>query len=91
MPTEAARDVVLESALRWNCHRYGTFAACVMPDHVHPLIEPMIERENDAAESVFFSRSRQILYSIKSFTANRINKLERSKEPVWGDRNRSIE
>src|SRR3989440_573202 len=30
-----ARSVVLKSILRWKDHRYGLFAACVMPDHVH--------------------------------------------------------
>ncbi|HEX8491187.1 MAG TPA: DEAD/DEAH box helicase, partial [Chthoniobacterales bacterium] len=77
-----ARDVVLESILRWKDHRYGLYAACVMPDHIHLLIEPMVEKEGDEGEAVFFSLSK-ILNTIKSFTANRINKIENASGAVW--------
>src|SRR5207249_7728311 len=80
--SERARDVVLESIRRWDGRRYELFAACVMPDHVHLLIEPMVERQNESGNSVFFSLSK-ILHSIKCFTANRINKIEKVNEPVW--------
>ena len=77
-----ARDIVLESLLRWKDRRYELYGACVMPDHVHFLIEPMIERDGDCGNPIFFPVSK-ILHSIKSFTANRINKIENSNEPVW--------
>jgi RecG-like helicase/REP element-mobilizing transposase RayT len=77
-----ARDVVLESILRWKDRRYELYAACVMPDHVHLLIEPIIERQQNSGRPVFFSLSK-ILHSIKSFTATRINKIEKTNEPVW--------
>jgi RecG-like helicase/REP element-mobilizing transposase RayT len=80
--SERARDVVIESIRRWDGRRYELFAACVMPDHVHLLIEPMVERQNESGSSIFFSLSK-ILHSIKSFTANRINKIEKVNEPVW--------
>src|SRR5437764_643434 len=80
--SERARDVVLESIRRWDGRRYELFGACVMPNHVHLLIEPMVERQNESGNSIFFSLSK-ILHSIKSFTANRINKIERSNAPVW--------
>ena len=77
-----ARDVVLESILRWKDHRYALYAACVMPDHAHLLIEPMVERSDDSGNSIFFSLSK-ILHTIKSFTANRINKIENASGAVW--------
>jgi RecG-like helicase/REP element-mobilizing transposase RayT len=80
--SERARDVVIESIRRWHGRRYELFAACVMPDHVHLLIEPMVERQNESGNSIFFSLSK-ILHSIKSFTANRISKIEKINEPVW--------
>ena len=80
--SEKSRDIVLESLLRWKDRRYDLFAACVMPDHVHLLIEPMIEHTIDSGDPVFFSISK-ILHSIKSYTANRINKVEKSNDPVW--------
>jgi RecG-like helicase/REP element-mobilizing transposase RayT len=80
--SEKARDIVLESLLRWKDRRYELHAACVMPDHVHLLIEPMIERGGDSGNPIFFSLTK-ILHSIKSFTANGINKLEKRSGPVW--------
>ena len=80
--SEKARDTVLESVLRWKDRRYELYAASVMPDHVHLLIEPMVERQDDSGQPVFFSLSK-ILHSIKSFTANRINEIEDSSEPIW--------
>jgi len=77
----ASRDVVLESILRWRNSRYELYAACVMPDHVHLLIEPQIA-SNTATGPEFFALS-QILHSIKSFTANRINEIEQNAQPVW--------
>ena len=77
-----ARDVVMDSILRWKDHRYGLYAACVMPDHAHLLIEPMVEREADKGDAVFFSLSK-ILRTIKSFTANRVNKIETASGAVW--------
>jgi RecG-like helicase/REP element-mobilizing transposase RayT len=77
-----ARDIVLESILHWKDRRYELYAACVMPDHVHLLIEPMVEHAVSSGNPVFFSLST-ILQSIKSFTANQINKGERTNEPVW--------
>src|ERR1700726_133311 len=77
-----ARDVVMESLLRWKDRRYELYAACVMPDHVHLLIEPMVEREDESGKPIFFSLSK-ILHGIKSFTANKINKTERKSGAVW--------
>ncbi len=80
--SEKARDIMLESILRWKDRRYELYAACVMPDHVHLLIEPMIEHGDDSRSPVFFSLSK-ILHSLKSFTATQINKIERTKDPLW--------
>jgi RecG-like helicase/REP element-mobilizing transposase RayT len=80
--SEKARDIVLKSVLRWKDRRYELYAASVMPDHVHLLIEPMVERQDGSGQSVFFSLSK-ILHSIKSFTATRINKIENQSNPVW--------
>jgi RecG-like helicase/REP element-mobilizing transposase RayT len=80
--SEKARDIVLESIMRWKDRRYELYAACVMPDHAHLLIEPMVERAGNSGNPVFFSLPK-ILHSIKSFTATRINKIEKRTEAVW--------
>ncbi len=53
-----------------------------MPNHVHLLIEPRIEGEDDAGQPTFFSVTK-ILRSIKSFTANQINRIEDGTGAVW--------
>ena len=80
--SDKTRDIILESLLRWKETRYELYAACVMPDHVHLLIEPAIEKEDKNGQPIFFSLSK-ILHSIKSFTATRINKIDKRKDPVW--------
>src|SRR5215211_5989551 len=61
------RRIVLDCILHWHESRYELFAGCVMADHVHLLIQPMIKEQNAQGESVFFSLS-EILHTIKSFT-----------------------
>ena len=55
-----------------------------MPDHVHLLIEPVIDGEDKSGNATFFPLSK-ILHTIKSFTANRINKAEKTKRPSLGE------
>jgi RecG-like helicase/REP element-mobilizing transposase RayT len=78
----AARQTVLDCILHWHTRRYELYAACVMSDHVHLLIEPSIKEKGEDGESGFHSLT-EILQTIKSFTADEINRLEESKGPVW--------
>ena len=54
-------------------------AAVVMPDHVHLLLTPF---ETESGASVALG---EILHSIKSFSANEVNKQERRTGPLWLD------
>ncbi|MCF7818555.1 MAG: primosomal protein N' [Kiritimatiellales bacterium] len=65
---------IVEDALRhFDGDRYTLREYVVMPNHVHLLLSPL--GENLLSE---------ILHSLKSFTANKINKqLEAKLEPVW--------
>ncbi|HEX3988775.1 MAG TPA: alanine--tRNA ligase [Verrucomicrobiae bacterium] len=79
----ASRDVVLQSALHGHeHHRYELFAVCVMPDHVHILLEPQIKEQGKDGKPVFWPLS-ELLHSLKSFTAHEINKLEKTEGQVW--------
>lgn len=78
----AARDIVLDCILHWQNRRYELYAACVMPDHVHMLIEPSIKENGEDGEAIFYSLT-EILQTIKSFTAHEINKEEKSSGEVW--------
>jgi REP element-mobilizing transposase RayT len=79
----AARDLVLETILHWRDRRYHLYAACVMPDHAHILIEPMVEDDNGPDGQPRFFSLTKILHTLKSFTANRINETEAKASPVW--------
>ena len=76
-----ARTIVLNALLHFRCDRYELFAACVMPDHVHFLLQPW-PREQNGSEQGFW-RLSEIAHSVKSFTAHQINKLEQISGPVW--------
>jgi putative transposase len=80
-PTE--RDIVLTSILHGS-HRgqYELFVACVMPDHVHLLIEPQPKEDDPLGRTVFWSLP-EILQGIKSSTSHRINKSRQRSGTLW--------
>jgi RecG-like helicase/REP element-mobilizing transposase RayT len=78
-----ARTIVLDSLRYFHKKRYELFAACVMPDHVHFLIQPWPKSRNDDAGNAVFWSLKDLLHSVKSFSAHAINKLERTSGGVW--------
>ncbi|OQB92942.1 MAG: Alanine--tRNA ligase [Verrucomicrobia bacterium ADurb.Bin118] len=78
----AARDIVFDCILHWRESRYRLIAACVMPDHVHLIIQPGIKEKATTGEPVFWSLT-EILHSIKSFSAKEINKLDNTSGTLW--------
>ncbi len=77
------RDLVLKCVLYAHEHRQcQVYAACVMPDHVHLLIEPQIKEQDKDGQPVFWSLS-EILQGIKSASAHSINRTSAKKEHVW--------
>jgi alanyl-tRNA synthetase/REP element-mobilizing transposase RayT len=78
-----ARSVVLNAFRHFDQKRYELFAVCVMPDHVHALLQPWI-KGTDADDKPIFWRVSELMHSIKSFSANQINEIENSVGlPVW--------
>lgn len=77
-----ARTLVMNALRHFHNQRYELFAACVMPDHVHMLIQPWPKREDDSGNVAFWSLS-ELLHSIKSFSAREINKRERKTGAIW--------
>jgi RecG-like helicase/REP element-mobilizing transposase RayT len=78
----SGRTIVLDALRHFHNERYELFAACVMPDHVHALIQPW-PKQNDDAENVIFWPLNELLHSIKSFSAHQINKIENKTGAVW--------
>lgn len=67
----------MEAICYWNKRKWIVYGAVVMPDHVHVLAQPL---EKSVAGSYDLS---EILYSIKSFSAHKINQLRGRKGIVW--------
>jgi len=77
-----ARTIVLDALRYFHNKRYEVFAACVMPDHVHFLIQPW-PKENDDKRNAVFWPLKELMHSIKSFSAHAINRIEGSRGSVW--------
>jgi RecG-like helicase/REP element-mobilizing transposase RayT len=77
-----ARTIALEALRYFHNKRYELFAACVMPDHIHFLVQPW-PKENDDAGNVVFWSLKDLLHSIKSYSVHAINKTERERGGVW--------
>jgi alanyl-tRNA synthetase/REP element-mobilizing transposase RayT len=79
----AERDIVLESVLHDAGKKYELYAACIMPDYVHLLLEPQIETEDSSGKPVFYQLTG-ILQTLKSVSSHRVNKLAGVKgQRVW--------
>ena len=69
----AERDIVLKTVLHDHTRKYELYAACVMPDHVHVLIEPGV-KEGGATGAPVFHSLPEILQTLKSVSAHHISK-----------------
>jgi len=77
-----ARTIVLNSLRHFHNQRYELFAACVMPDHAHLLLQPWPKDNDDNGNGLFWPLS-ELMHSLKSFSAHRINELESKRGSVW--------
>jgi RecG-like helicase/REP element-mobilizing transposase RayT len=77
-----ARAIVLDALRHFHNKRYEMFAACVMPDHVHLVVQPWPKKNDDEGNVVFWPLS-ELLHSIKSFSSHEINKHEGQSGAVW--------
>jgi DNA modification methylase/REP element-mobilizing transposase RayT len=88
-----ARQIVLDALRFFDGKRLDFIAAVVMPDHVHAVIKPLPKVEPASSRpsqqdagltgTVYWDLS-DLMHSIKSFSANQINKLEEKVgQTVW--------
>jgi REP element-mobilizing transposase RayT len=77
--SEEERSLVLEACRYWHQRKWKLYAAVVMPDHVHLLVQPL-----PCGEKQWHSLG-EILHSVKSYTAHSINKHRRTSGAVWLD------
>ncbi|HPO14155.1 MAG TPA: TaqI-like C-terminal specificity domain-containing protein [Candidatus Hydrogenedentes bacterium] len=64
--------IVADALCFFDGQRYWLHAWCVMPNHVHAVVQPIDE-----------VKLSQIMHSWKSFTANEANKKMKHKGPFW--------
>ena len=77
------RDIVLETILRDHGTAYTLYAGCVMPDHVHLLLEPAVKARDADGSPIFWTLS-EILQRVKSVSSHRTNKASETKgRQVW--------
>ena len=70
---------IIKDSLFWGSQkRYDLFAFCVMPNHVHILIRPVIIDDKPFP-------LQKIMYDHKHFTAIEANKLLKRKGNFWQD------
>lgn len=77
---ERARDIVLEVCRHWHGRRYSLHVVVVMPDHVHMVLTPTTDRDR-----LRIFPLRQIMHTIKSYSAHQINKRLARTGSVWQD------
>src|SRR5262249_19047889 len=77
-----ARQKTLDACRFWHGKKFRGYMVCVMPDHVHLIIQPL-PVQTDAAQRVH--SLSEILHSIKSFSAHEINQVMQRNGPVWQD------
>ena len=70
--------VIIETLKFWDGIKLENYAFCVMPNHVHWVFRVFEKDKN--GEQVYL---QDILYSVKRFSANRINVLENRKGELW--------
>ncbi len=77
--TPEARDSVLAACTYWHGQKMNLHIAVVMPDHVHLLLTPYLLSSGTAVSLT------EIIHSIKSYSANDINKIMQRTGAVWVD------
>ena len=75
-----ARAKTLAACVHWHGKKIKCYLACVMPDHVHLLIQPLPIQKD---ESHGVHSLSEILHSIKSFSAHEVNDVMKRIGPVW--------
>jgi REP element-mobilizing transposase RayT len=73
------RTIVLEAVRYWDNRKWTVHAAVVMPNHVHALVQPLIQSKGGSFDLA------EILHSVKSFSAHQINRQRERHGSIWQD------
>ena len=75
----SARDIVLQHCLHDHGTKLFMYAAVVMPDHVHLLLEPLRDAGGETFSLI------ELIQPIKSASSHTLNRLSGQAGPVWQD------
>jgi REP element-mobilizing transposase RayT len=75
---ERARSIVLECCLHDNGTKHDLRVAVVMPDHVHMIFAPLVNRQAMEVYSL-----AEIMDAVKGASAHRINKMLGRRGRLW--------
>lgn len=70
--------IITDALTFWEAKKLKNHTFCIMPNHVHWVFE-LFEKDEEG-NSVYL---QDILYSVKRFTATKINKIENRKGALW--------
>ena len=79
--SDASKDIVFASIEFHAGKKYKLYSCVVMDTHIHLVLQPLSESNGN-----YFSLA-SITHSIKSFSANRIQRLLKIKGKIWQDEN----
>ena len=97
--SESAKDITFNSIKFHAGKKYELYACVVMETHVHVVLQPLQAQAetpvppNNKSHSELFTNEvafysiGQIMHSIKSYSANRIQRVLHKKGAVWLDEN----
>ncbi|MDO9578731.1 MAG: transposase [Candidatus Cloacimonadales bacterium] len=71
------RNIIIENLFYWNNLKYYLFAFCIMPNHVHIILKPKLK------SSCSYESLSDIMFSMKSYTANECNKILDRNGSFW--------
>jgi REP element-mobilizing transposase RayT len=77
LPPEA-REITIQSCFHDHRACYELYVAVVMPDHVHLILTPLIDKRRFEIVSLI-----KIMQAIKGVSARSINQALSRKGPVW--------
>jgi REP element-mobilizing transposase RayT len=79
--SDSAKDIVLSTFRFHDGKKYVLRAYVIMDTHVHCILQPMEESPG------VFNSLAQIMHSIKSYSANRIQRVLNVNGKIWQDEN----
>ncbi len=74
------RTITLKALQYWDYRKWTLYAAVIMPDHVHVLVQPLSKAEGGGVYDL-----AEIIHSVKSFSVHQINRKRGSRGSIWQD------